>query len=77
MLSDVEPESPTLPASGRILLSRHALSGQTGDAQRLAALGSRSFDVTGEPLSKDALDKGGPDNVSFVIVGLDEGGSDS
>lgn len=66
------PESGTTPLKGRLLLCSDGLSDLVADDQIAQALAHDDIAVVTEQLIKDALDKGGRDNISVIVIDLDD-----
>lgn len=65
------PESGTTPVTGRLLLCSDGLSDLVADEQIAHALAHDDIEVVAEQLLKDALDRGGRDNISVIVIDLD------
>ena len=73
LAGDTEPPLPqtvSLPGHGRLLLCTDGLTSEVDDPDVATLLGSGSVDEAADALVAAALDAGGSDNVTVVVVDL-------
>lgn len=68
---NLEPEHGPAPNVGRLLLCSDGLSDLVSFERIHRALLMDDIDVAAEQLVKEALDKGGRDNISVIVIDLD------
>ena len=71
MPGDVRPEEGTTPAGGRLLLCSDGLSDLVDIEVIKNGLVLPEVEDAAEQLVKEALDKGGRDNISVIVIDLD------
>ena len=71
MPGQVEPEVGTTPARGRLLLCSDGLSDLVSIDVIKHGLSIVDIEAAAEDLVKSALDKGGRDNISVIVIDLD------
>ncbi|NKB97248.1 MAG: hypothetical protein GKR90_01935 [Pseudomonadales bacterium] len=67
----LDPEVGAAPSEGRLLLCSDGLSDLVSLERIQSALLIEDIDVAAEELVKEALDKGGRDNISVIVIDLD------
>ncbi|AKT51843.1 PP2C family protein-serine/threonine phosphatase [Arsenicicoccus sp. oral taxon 190] len=69
-VSDATPDVVTVPARGRLLLCSDGLNGELADATIARLLGEGDPETAARALVDAALDEGGRDNITVVVVDL-------